>query len=436
MKGKIITIGIIWASIVSAQNKITISNGTGDQTLPAVCMGDSSYLVCWVDNRDSTEKIYGQLVSLSGNLERENFLVSNIPSVYKSAIAFDKGDNKFLVINRAWRKGYFVSPVSSNLDSTDNWISNDELCPEAVYFDGVKYFIVFYSLYGTYKNNLVGYFISKDGSPLDSLDSLIVLTELHNPTDINISFNGTNYLITWLEKRAGNYDVYGQIVSKQGVPIDTGFHITDNQNKENSVRVASDNINWFVVWESNFEIEGKIIHSNGSQDTVINILNEKNSYFPAVSFSDGLYIVTASSSDEICIATALRTGKVTTTQFLQQNMPIYWTEIDAESIGYLAVFTSLGARDYDLYGMIINNGIFETPTASTFRIISNPFRGSAAVAGYSGEIQVYDILGRKVESSYTKRFGYTLREGVYFVHLPNLVNQQGSYGIKVIKLRR
>lgn len=418
-----------------SQTKITVSDNFGDQTLPKVCFGDTSYLVGWVDNRDGTNKIYAKIVLLTGELPGEDFLVSSVSTICEPIISFDHTNNRFLIMNRAWERGYFISGDGVILGNTERVANNNEICPEALCFDGEKYFVVLYGLYGVYKNKLIGYFMSTGG---EILDTVPLSSNIINPTDVNISFNGSDYLLTWLAKESLSYDVYGQIISRKGswTTVVDKFKITDTDYDETCPRVGTDGKDWLIVWECDFQVYGKIITSDWQPDTIINIINDNYSYFPTIGYEDGMYILVASSLKDLCIGSVLRTGRLLNAEFFQQDMPIYWTDIAAKETGYLTVFSIRNEGGYDLYGITLSKNIYDFPNVVSVKVITNPFLRSARIIGYEGRIEVYDILGRVVESTCDDVFGYDLKPGIYFVRFENPFVKRGYSVIKVIKTRR
>ncbi|MDD5529755.1 MAG: T9SS type A sorting domain-containing protein [bacterium] len=439
LKGIIVSIFI--AGILSAQTKITISNTTGDQILPTVCKGKSSYLVCWVDNRAgiNTDRVYGKIIAEHrGVLPGIDFLITSTPSVSKPIITFNPTNNKFLVTNFGWNKGFFVPENVQSIDSTNVWMSEDGMHPEAMCFDGDKYFMVFYCTYGANKHKLLGKFFSENGEAID--DSLITIDELYIPKDISVAFNGNQYLVVWSDdRRAGIYDIYAQLLSKEGTPLPNDFCISYEDwivmdtLDESSPKVSSDGTNWFVIWEGDYQIKGRIVYPNSQLgDSTITLIDDKDSYFPALSFNGEMYIVSASTIDEFNIVMIARTGEVIKNQCFLQNEPVYWTDICADKFGYLTVFNTKNTQDYDLYGMFANTEIYAFPDTSIFKIISNPFIGFARVTGYTGELQIYDVSGRKVETANITNewttFGNNLKHGVYFA------KPRDNCGIKTFKI--
>ncbi|MFA5033859.1 MAG: T9SS type A sorting domain-containing protein [bacterium] len=434
-----IIVGIFLAGILSAeQTKITISNSIGDQILPTVCKGKLSYLVCWVDNRAGTnmDRVYGQIVSEYGMLEGTEFLITLTSGISKPIITFNPTDNKFLVTSFEWNRGFFVSNNGSILDSTDIWMSEEGIYPEAMCFDGDKYFAAFYCTYGANKHKLLGKFFSKDGKSTD--DTLITLDEINIPKDISIAFNNNQYLVVWSDALEENYDIRAQLLSKQGKLLSTDLYISYEEWDESSPKVSSDGTNWFVIWEGDCQIKGRIVSQAGQlvDDSAITLIEDKDSYFPSLSFNGDMYIVSTSTINEFNIIMIAQSGKIIRKESFSQNEQVYWTDISADKFGYLTVFGTKNTQDYDLYGMFENTGVYEFPDTNIFRVISNPFVGFSRVSGYTGELQIYDILGRKVETinitNEWTTFGNNLQKGIYFAK-PR--DNCGIKPFKIVKMR-
>lgn len=426
--------GIFIANILSAQTQFTISNSPCSHTLPALCKGDSSYLVCWVDDRagSDTNRVYGQIISASGGLIENEFLINSTSTVLKPIIAFDPLNERFLVTDCEWARGFFVSENGSVIDSTDSLIPGDGTYPEAVCFDGNKYFIIFYCIYGANEYKLLGRFFSRAGKPIDTS---IVINQLYGPVDINIVPNDSDYLVVWSDNRSGYSNIYGQLLSKQGLPLNSDFPISSEQWDESYPKVSSDNKNWLVVWEENSQIKGKKILSNGQlTDSETDIVSKEYAYLPSLSFDGEMYIAAVSTINAVNILTVTRPGETVTNQYFLQNGSVFWTDICAYSTGYLVVFSVKDTLSYNLLGIMTNVKVHTFPdTVTSLKILSNPFFESARVIGYKGELKIYDISGREVESMNVtdnqNTFGSKLKQGIYFLKPKN------KPAVKAIKMK-
>lgn len=171
-------------------DRITI--GTGG--FPRVAFDGTNYLVVWhqyyhstsgSDGGETTGNVYGQFVSTSGSFVGSPFTIATgVSSRFyrEAALAFNDTT-------------YFLAYATGN----DN---ND----------------VPYTLYGQR--------ISESGILIGNK----VLISSLSPREINMSYDGTNYLVIWVED-ADDYkasDVYGQFVSKTGALVGSNFAIDDD----------------------------------------------------------------------------------------------------------------------------------------------------------------------------------------------------------------
>jgi len=65
----------------------------------------------------------------------------------------------------------------------------------------------------------------------------------------DVAFDGTNYLLVWLDTIASNYYIYGQLVSKAGQLVGSSFSIGQSGSKGGAA-IIFDGANYFVVWDT------------------------------------------------------------------------------------------------------------------------------------------------------------------------------------------
>jgi hypothetical protein len=143
----------------------------------------ANYLVAWVEVIEDTDKdIYGQFVSKTGSLTGSNFLIDGGP--------------------------YY----------SDN--------PTALSYDGSRYLLVYHETPDTNENpswTLKGRFITALG---ELQDSILVCDPSLAPGFPSVSFDNTNYLITWAQFT--NMSVMGRFWSPAGAPVDAPFVVFDS----------------------------------------------------------------------------------------------------------------------------------------------------------------------------------------------------------------
>jgi hypothetical protein len=259
---------------------IAISTAASDQWLPAIAFDGTNYLVVWGDYRGGNSDIYGARVSVGGSvLDLGGIAISTAANgQYIPAIAFD-GTN-YLVVWGDSRSGgssdTYGARVSLGgvlLDPEGIAIStaaNDQNYP-AIGFDGTNYFVVWEdsrsdgSSFDTY-----GARVSVGGSVLD-LGGIAISTAASDQWLPAIAFDGTNYLVVWMDSRSSNWDIYGGRVSARGFVLDSeGIAICTAASDQNYPAITFDGTNYLVVWEdyraggSSSDIYGARVSAEGS----------------------------------------------------------------------------------------------------------------------------------------------------------------------------
>lgn len=149
----------------------------------AVAFDGTNYLVAWcrVEHPNVDKDIYGQLVGKSGVLVGTNFMIDGSPNA---------SDN----------------PVSMTFDGSKYWVAFHEQAADA--FD---------------RWNIYARFVSTTGVVAPRF---MVCDSTTYPTFASAAFDGTNYLITWMEF-GGAVRVRGRFFSASGLPLDTAFTVFD-----------------------------------------------------------------------------------------------------------------------------------------------------------------------------------------------------------------
>ena len=189
-------------------DRITI--GTGG--FPRVAFDGTNYLVVWHQYYHSTSgsaggettgNVYGQFVSTSGNLVGSSFTAATGVS------------------SRFYREASLA-------------------------FNDTTYFLAYATGIDNEGYTLYGQRISKSGTLLDSP----VLISSLEPREVNMAYDGTNYLVIWDEDTDGDYtasDIYGQFVSKTGALVGSNFAIDDDDYaSDNPTSIAFDGSRYLV----------------------------------------------------------------------------------------------------------------------------------------------------------------------------------------------
>lgn len=192
-------------------SNFAISTATGNQRGNYVGFDGTDYLIVWTDDRGGDMDVYGQLVSASGSLVGSEIAISTASYNQKDPVVAFDGTN-YLV---AWNDGHRLGAG------------------------------------GGYGEDIYGQFVTTSGS---LSGSNFAINENSYPSDnpLGIAFDGTNYLVTWMDEvgGAGSYewDLFGQHVDTSGNPSGSVITITTAPGGQYFPFVAFDGTSYLVVW--------------------------------------------------------------------------------------------------------------------------------------------------------------------------------------------
>ena len=227
-----------------------------------VASDGENYFVTWQDWRDG-QKIYGARVSQSGEiLDPAAIPISLSTGDNKQGGTIAFGDSNYLVV---WRQpeslyptnwdlyGTRVSRTGIVLDTIPIAIStvprSDQNVGE-IAFDGTNYLVVWEDC-RTPDREIYGARVNLDGVVIDS-NGICISGEPTGQVFPDIAFDGTNFLVVWLDGRNSPLSsIYGTRVNQSGMVIDTGIAISiydDEQHYHVYPAVAYDGCNYIIVW--------------------------------------------------------------------------------------------------------------------------------------------------------------------------------------------
>lgn len=110
-----------------------------------------------------------------------------------------------------------------------------------------------------------GRFINDLGQPEDTVLTIALFT-ITSYTSPAIASDGNNYIVVWYERSgAGDWDVYGQLVSPQGSAVGPPITIAAGANAQYDADILFDGVNYFVVWrETTNAIYGRRMDPDGN----------------------------------------------------------------------------------------------------------------------------------------------------------------------------
>lgn len=216
-----------------------------DSEIGGIIFAGANYFVVYhkTDTTAGKDKVYGRFISPSGTIGSEITISSGYGNNGINNVAFD-GANFFVVwnnhANNTEVKGRFVS--QSGIPGTEITVKasgNPNDNPLSVAFDGANYLVVWTDQVSGNNWDVFGQLVTPAGALLGGV--IIISTATGQQIAPGASFDGTNYLVSWVDMRNdinGNWvcdagegtcsDIYGQFVSKSGTLIGAEFTINND----------------------------------------------------------------------------------------------------------------------------------------------------------------------------------------------------------------
>jgi len=246
--------------------EVNDDEGNKLHTSPEVAIGLSgNFVIVWEDFRNTNADIYAQRFDLSGSELGENILV-NLDSLnedqYTPSVSMGPND-RFMVAwvdLRGGDEAIFARSFSFGYPLGDTVLFSISPDTSAVIQESPQ--IVADTL-GRFTIGWTEYSLSAPVTYAQRFDSLgqtqgerIRISDLqstgerHNPS-LSASPSGS-FVVTWMDKQAGNYDIYAQTVTSYGFLHGTNLFLNDDEMgaNQNLPRIATRSDGGFVVvWE-------------------------------------------------------------------------------------------------------------------------------------------------------------------------------------------
>ena len=273
----------------------------GGQDRPSIAGGTFSFFAVWEDEREEYRHIYGTRISTDGEvLDTCGILISRktysqrYPAIAYGYTSAD-GDNYFVVwCDSASLKGARLKG-NEVIDTLGITIMNEDVYSPRVAYDGSsKYMVVWATLDGDIKGKTV----SIDGN-VSTL--FTICAEAGTQGSPDISFNGTNFFVVWVDNRGGYGEIYGARVTPDRTVLDVGgIKLVNATGSRSNPRVGYCNGYWLCVWEDTREgdkdIYGTRVDGDGNvlddPSILISEISLYDEYYPAVASDGNKFIVT------------------------------------------------------------------------------------------------------------------------------------------------
>jgi Secretion system C-terminal sorting domain len=273
------------------------------QGIPSVAFNGTSYLAVWGDNRNAGSSVLmGSFIDQNGNvLNPAGKLLLESPGNKNEPVVIFDGSNFFIV----WRddKNGEDDIYGARFSSGGDLIGDEILISSAggeewgaeVTFDGTNYFVVWID----YRNggaDIYGARINQSGNLLDP-NGIAICNAANDQEYPRVSAGASSFLVVWADYRidsAGDY--YGGRVGFDGMVLDpNGFIIQDGPDDNYFGDVEYDGTNWLVVWSQYPDLKGTRINSSGSvldPGGLILAPPSCNAFYCSLEFDGTNYLVT------------------------------------------------------------------------------------------------------------------------------------------------
>jgi hypothetical protein len=169
----------------------------------------------------------------------------------------------------------------------------------SVAFDGANFLVVWEDERINTQRDIFGVRVSLQGDILDPI-GIPICTYPGAQSYANVAWGGQNYLVVWQDWRNENWAIYGARVSPDGNVLDPdGFLIAGETGWSMCPAVASDGINFFVVWSwdkygISYDLYGTRVTPQGEVLDTSGILICETPIFedyPSIAYNGSIYLV-------------------------------------------------------------------------------------------------------------------------------------------------
>jgi hypothetical protein len=290
--------------------------GGCDQNNPAVARDyHGDFVVVWEDTRNGIPDIYAQRYNYEGTPIGLNLQVNDgevVAPHTAASIAMDDSGN-FVIAWADYRNGnadiYTQRFDSAGIPQGLNFKVNDDVGTAyqgspSIAIGGYGRFVVTWMDFRDDNYDIYAQIYDSHGNPQGSNfevnDDVGTFIQLYPAVAMD---DNANFVITWIDYRNGNYDIYAQRYNPQGSPSGSNFKVNDDvgSSSQYNPAVAKDGSGNFVVaWEdyrSGQDIYAQRYTANGSPAgsnfKVNDDAGSSGQYYPAVTKDNsGNFVIT------------------------------------------------------------------------------------------------------------------------------------------------
>jgi hypothetical protein len=244
---------------------------------PAVASDGRDYLAVWPEYSDHWY-VCGSRVSRDGELTDRTLILISSALGDKAHVDIRYCDTTYLVVWEdgrnapTWSEIYGARITKSGrlLDSTGILLASGWCHDPALAADGAGFFVVWDELRGSpLSYDICGVKLSEDGYVMDSTRT--VASGASGPQiEPSVAFGGTDFLVTWMDARDGNWRVYCASVGRTGTPRDKlGTLVSGPRLTGQNPAVASGDSAFLVVWEDRVSTSSSLLGARITHEGIL-----------------------------------------------------------------------------------------------------------------------------------------------------------------------
>ncbi|MCB9249626.1 MAG: hypothetical protein H6613_14310, partial [Ignavibacteriales bacterium] len=258
-------------------------------------IGDNGIsMIVWSDYREGTLNIYGQLISLTGEMIGDNIKINENEddNNYTYPNVAVNEDNNFLIVWIDGSSGYSV--MGQLIDSDGNFIGSNFIIDDennnsyklftSIGCNGKEFAIAWADARNGYTYDIYSQRLNKDVGKIG--ENFIVHSDSQTVSktypDIAIDKNN-NLLVTWNSIIEGSYTTFASLVDTSGKIISSSFQLNDSTSVGASnyyPKVAPTDSGFVAVWyrynAGTYDILGQFVNSSGTKIDSNIIINDSD----------------------------------------------------------------------------------------------------------------------------------------------------------------
>ena len=304
-----------------------------DQMRPDVASDGTNFFIVWEDANQGD--IRGAIVDTSGLIIKSNFKIAYAPGGVRDAavtfgggyylVAWNSDDNNNdphgIYAARITPQGNVLIPEERGILITDKTEWGDKA---SVAYGNGKYLVAWNLWYSNEKCfDVYCSRVDTNGQVLDTAGIVVSNKNNHNESWAAVTFNDSNFVVCWNDRRIGYYELYGARIDTAGHNLDTaGIWLGDNYPSGSMPAIAKGDTSYLLIWTDgrnpSSDIYGEIINPDLSfqnnfpvaqyVDTLAN-----NEFAPAVAFDGNGYMASFISCQNdriVCTANIDSAGNI------------------------------------------------------------------------------------------------------------------------------